>query len=161
MQRSELRERAEDLLHAYVGCIDDDRLEEWPDFFTERCLYKIVPWENHKLDMPIALIFCDSRGMLKDRVTAHREANMFAPHLYRHLVSAVRIVSEEDGAVAVRSNYAVFRTMLDPVEFGATSLYSTGEYRDKIVFENGEAKFKEKIVIADTSRVGSLLVTPI
>lgn len=161
MQRSEVREKVEDLLHAYVGAIDDDRLEEWPDFFTERCLYKIIPWENHSLGMPLALIFCDSRGMLKDRVTAHREANMFAPHLYRHLVSAIRIVGEKDGAYEVRSNYAVFRTMLDPVEFGATSIYSTGEYRDVVVFEDGTPKFRRKVVIADTSRVGSLLVTPI
>lgn len=161
MQRSEAREQAEELLHAYVACIDDDRLEEWPDFFTERCLYKIVPWENQALSMPIALMYCDSRGMLQDRVTAHRQANMFAPHLYRHLVSAIRVVGEQGGAWQVRANYAVFRTMIDPVEFGATAVYSTGEYRDEIVFENGVAKFREKVVIADTSRVGSLLVTPI
>lgn len=161
MQRSEVREKAEDLLHAYVAAIDDDRLEEWPDFFTERCLYKVVPYENHALSMPLALLFCDSRGMLKDRVTAHREANLFAPHLYRHLVSAIRVVGERDDGFEVRANYAVFRTMIDPVEYGSTSLYSTGEYRDLVVFENGEPKFREKIVIADTSRIGSLLVTPI
>ena len=156
-----LRSRAEDLLAAYVACIDDDRLEEWPDFFTEKCLYKIVPWENQKLQLPVALVYCDSRGMLKDRVTAHRQANLYAPHLYRHLVSSVRVVGEENGSVLVRSNYAVFRTMVDPVDFGATALYSTGEYRDKIVLVQDEAKFAEKVVIADTSRVGSLLVTPL
>jgi anthranilate 1,2-dioxygenase small subunit len=161
VRRDEVRDEAEDLLHAYVAAIDDDRLEDWPNFFTERCLYKVVPYENHALSMPLALMFCDSRGMLQDRVTAHREANLFAPHLYRHLVSAIRVVGERDGAWEVRANYAVFRTMVDPVEYGTTSIYSTGEYRDLVVFENGEAKFREKIVIADTSRVGSLLVTPI
>jgi anthranilate 1,2-dioxygenase small subunit len=161
VQRNEVREKAEDLLHAYVGAIDDDRLEDWPDFFTERCLYKVVTYENHALSMPLALMLCDSRGMLQDRVTAHREANLFAPHLYRHLVSAIRVVGERDGGFEIRANYAVFRTMIDPVEYGSTSLYSTGEYRDLVVFKNGEAKLREKIVIADTSRIGSLLVTPI
>lgn len=161
MAPREIRDAAEDLLHAYVASIDDDRLEDWPAFFTERCLYKIVPFENHALSMPLALIYCDSRGMLQDRVTAHREANMFAPHRYRHIVSGIRWIGERDGAHEVRSNYAVFRTKLDPVDYGTTELYSTGEYRDLVVFEGGQPRLREKIVIADTSRISSLLVTPI
>jgi anthranilate 1,2-dioxygenase small subunit len=34
MDRKDLRDAVEELLHAYVEAIDDDRLEEWPDFFT-------------------------------------------------------------------------------------------------------------------------------
>ena len=26
----------------YARCIDDDRLEEWPSFFVEDCLYKVT-----------------------------------------------------------------------------------------------------------------------
>jgi hypothetical protein len=36
-----------------------------------------------------------------------------------------------------------------------------GEYIDKIVFVGDVPKFKERVVIADTSRIQSLLVTPI
>lgn len=161
MQNRELRDAIEELLHAYVHCIDDDRLEEWPDFFTEACLYQIVPRENVDQRLPIALMYCDSRGMLQDRVVAHRKANLFAPHGYRHIVSAIRITDQEHGIIAVRTNYAVFRTAMDPVHYGTTEVYSVGEYRDKIVFVNGVAKFKEKIVLVDTSRIQSLLVTPL
>jgi hypothetical protein len=36
-----------------------------------------------------------------------------------------------------------------------------GEYRDKVVFVDGAARFQERIVIVDTSRIQSLLVTPL
>jgi anthranilate 1,2-dioxygenase small subunit len=31
------------LQERYVGTSDADRLEEWPDLFTEDCVYEIVP----------------------------------------------------------------------------------------------------------------------
>jgi anthranilate 1,2-dioxygenase small subunit len=161
MDRKDLRASVEELLHAYVESIDDDRLEEWPDFFTEDCLYRVVPRENYDQNLPIALIHCDSRGMLQDRVTAHRKANLYAPHLYRHVVSAVRVTTSEDGVIAARANYAVFRTSTDPMAFGTTEVYGVGEYRDRIAEIDGVLKFQEKIVILDTSRIQSLLVTPL
>ena len=161
MKTRELRDAGEDLLHAYVHCIDDDRLEEWPEFFTEHCLYKIVPRENADLQLPIALMLCDSRAMLRDRVVAHRHANLFAPHYYRHLVSAVRMTGQADGVIAVEANYVVFRTMADPIHYGETEVFSVGKYLDKIVFVDGQAQFQEKIVLVDTCRIQSLLVTPL
>src|SRR5215813_6402114 len=161
MENRELRYAVEELIHSYVQCIDDDRLEEWPNFFTEHCLYQIVPRENIDLELPIAVMYCDSRGMLQDRVVAHRKANLFAPHVYRHLVSAIRVTGQDKGVVTVRSNYAVFRTATDPIQYGTTEVYSVGEYRDKIIFIDGVAKFRERIVIVDTSRIQSLLVTPL
>ncbi|MGH7905649.1 MAG: aromatic-ring-hydroxylating dioxygenase subunit beta [Candidatus Binataceae bacterium] len=156
-----IRTEIEDLLHAYADCIDDDRLEEWPGFFTERCIYKVIPLENAALNMPIPLMYADSRAMLKDRVTAHRKANIFAPHVYRHLVSHPRITGEENGEFITRSNYAIFRTMLDAAEYGRSELFSVGVYHDRIVFDEDGAKFKERVVVVDTARIPTLLVTPL
>ncbi len=161
MNAIETRFAVEDLLYAYVDCLDHNRLEEWPDFFVEDCLYQIIPHENASQDLPISLIYCDSRGMLQDRVTAHRTANYYAPHLYRHIVSGVRILGEEDGVVSAQANYVVLQTHLDPIDYGSTEVYSAGEYRDKIIFKDGLAKLKEKIVVVDTSRISSLLATPL
>ncbi|MGE0821305.1 MAG: aromatic-ring-hydroxylating dioxygenase subunit beta [Candidatus Binatia bacterium] len=161
MVTAEIRWAVEDLLHAYVQCIDDDALENWPSFFAAQPLYKIVPRENADLHLPIAIMYCDSQGMLQDRVTAHRKANLYAAHFYRHLVSSLRILGNENGVITMRANYAVFRTSADAVHYGASELYSTGVYHDKIVFEHGAAKFAEKLVIADTCKVHSLLVTPL
>ena len=37
------------LQERYVSVIDADRLEEWPNFFTEDCVYEIIPKENADL----------------------------------------------------------------------------------------------------------------
>ena len=161
MEASELRAQIEELTDAYADCLDSDRLEEWPEFFTERCIYKVIPYENAALGMPVPLMYGDSRGMLRDRVVAHRNANFFAPHLYRHLVGRVRIIGRNDGEIATRANYAVFRTMLDPADYGRSELFSVGVYQDVIVFEGGKPRFKEKVVVVDTSQIPTLLVTPL
>jgi anthranilate 1,2-dioxygenase small subunit len=148
----------EELQSAYVATIDDDRLEAWPDFFVDDCVYKIMPRENADAGFPVAVMFCDSKGMMRDRIVALRKANIYAPHFYRHLISNLRIVGEEDdGVILTETNYVVFQTLLD----GVTNIYQAGKYQDKIVEQNGILKFKEKICIFDTYRIPTLLVTPI
>src|SRR5256712_12857622 len=57
----------------YARAIDDDRLEDWPGFFTEKCLYKITSADNHRSGLEVGLIYADSNGMLRDRVAALSE----------------------------------------------------------------------------------------
>ena len=69
-----------ELIAAYVDCIDEDRLEDWPDFFVEQCRYVITSRASHKAGLPHGVVYAASRGMLIDRVTALRQANIFEPH---------------------------------------------------------------------------------
>ena len=80
-----------DLNAAYADCIDDDRLEEWPDFFVENCRYLITDRNSHEAGLRHGIIYAASKGMLTDRVMAMRGANIFEPHRYRHLVGPARI----------------------------------------------------------------------
>lgn len=157
MSTMELRYEVEELLHAYVQCIDDNELEAWPDFFVDDCVYKIIPRENADQGLPVAVIYCDSKGMLHDRIVALRQANIYAPHFYRHLVSNTRILGEEDGEIRAQTNYLVLQTLLD----GETRIYNAGKYLDRIVRVDGQLKFKEKLCIFDTYRIQTLMVTPI
>lgn len=157
MDKQQLRYEVEELLHAYVQCIDDDDLESWPDFFTDKCDYKVIPRENVDQNLPVSVIFCDSKGMLRDRIVALRNANIYAAHFYRHLVSNTRILSEEDGVITAQSNYLVLQTLLD----GETKIYNAGKYVDQIVREEGRLKFKQKHCVFDTYRIQTLMVTPI
>jgi len=161
MDKFLLRQVIDELNAAYADCIDSDRLEEWPAFFTDPCLYRIVPRENSDASLPLALIYCDSRGMLEDRIVAHREANIYGPHAYRHLIGRACLLGNEDGLVMARTNYAVYRTWLDAANYGTSELYSVGHYRDRIRVEGDTAKLVERTVVADTSRVDSLLATPL
>jgi hypothetical protein len=71
---------------AYAATIDADRLEMWPDFFVEDCLYKITSAENQRRGYSAGIIYADSRAMLRDRVTALRTANIYERQSYRHII---------------------------------------------------------------------------
>ena len=161
MDARECRFVVEELQHAYVHCIDAGRLEEWPNFFTDPCRYEVTTRENIDQGLPIGVIVCDSRGMLRDRIIALREANIYGPHSYRHMVSALRVTSTNDNVITAETNYVAYRTMLDPLNYGSSELYSVGLYQDTVVIENGIARFREKKVLVDTARIQSLLVTPL
>ncbi len=151
------RLRIEALCTDYVHCIDDGRLEAWPDFFTEDGRYRVITRENHELELPAGLIYCDGKGMLRDRISALREANVFEPHVYRHMVSAVKPLESDGGAHCSAANFTVTRTMAD----GAMSLFACGRYLDRVVEQDGELKFAERLVILDSRRIDTLLVIPI
>lgn len=141
----------------YARAIDDDRLEDWPDFFTDPCLYSITSADNHRQGMPVGLIYADSKGMLKDRVAALREANIYERQSYRHVVGLPAILGERDGAVRAETPFLVVRIMRD----GTMALFATGRYMDALVEEAGALRFRERVVVCDSSRIDTLLAIPL
>lgn len=147
----------ENLYARYVHCIDEDRLEDWPGFFTETGRYQITTAENHERGHPIGIFFASSRGMLQDRVSALREANIYEPQRYRHSVSSILVTGQEAGMVRACANFQVIRSMHD----GAMELFATGRYLDRIAGRGAEMKFAERLVILDHKRIDTLLAIPI
>jgi 3-phenylpropionate/cinnamic acid dioxygenase small subunit len=141
----------------YARAIDDDRLEDWPTFFSEPCLYVVTSADNHRQGLPAGLMFADSTGMLHDRVTALREANIYERQTYRHLIGLPAILGERDGGVRVETPFLVVRIMRD----GRMDLFATGRYLDALVEEAGALRFRERIVVCDSSRVDTLLAIPL
>jgi anthranilate 1,2-dioxygenase small subunit len=154
---STLQFEIERLQARYVTCIDDDRLEEWPGFFTERCRYQIISSENYERKLPVGVFFADSRAMLSDRVAALRQANIYEAQRYRHLVCATLITSRSGEIITAQSNYQVVRVLQD----GSTMIFSIGRYLDRINLNRGQPLFEEKLVIFDNRRVDTLLALPI
>ena len=156
MRRWEL----EQLFTNYVHCLDADELERWPDFFTEDCFYRITSAENYDAGLPLGLIYATSRNMLKDRVSALREANVYEPQRYRHLVSSIRILGDaEEGSehVDLLANFLVVRTMQD----GEMTIFGAGRYVDRVRRNAGNWRFESKIVVLDSRQVDTLLAIPI
>ena len=149
--------RVERLLADYVGCIDDDALEAWPEFFTADCVYRILTRDAYRNKWPAGILHCEGRGMLADRIMSMRRANIFEPHWYRHLVSSTRLKGEESGGWRLHSNFALVRTM----QAGEQSLFLAGFYDDVVVEQAGKLLFREKTVVLDSNRVDTLLVIPV
>lgn len=152
-----LRRGIEDLLAAYVACIDEGRLEDWPDFFVEDCRYVITSRADHAAGLPHGVVYAASRGMLLDRITALRQANLFEPHHYRHIVGPIRVNGVAHGIAEVSANFFVARIMHD----GETSLFATGRYLDRIAVAEPPYRFIERLVILDSHKIDTLLVIPL
>jgi 3-phenylpropionate/cinnamic acid dioxygenase small subunit len=155
----ELQLTVENLLARYVHALDEDRLEDWPDFFVESGHYRITTAENHERGLPLPIIYADSRAMLRDRVSALRHANVYEAQRYRHTVSATLVERHGTSTVRAVSNFQVLRVM----QTGETVLYASGRYLDRILLngDGGKAQFEEKIVVCDSRRFDTLLAIPL
>jgi anthranilate 1,2-dioxygenase small subunit len=141
----------------YCAALDNDRLEEWATLFTEDCLYEIVPKENADLGLPIGLIHCNNQRMLRDRVVSLRHASIYEDHSCRHMTGGLVLAPQADGSVHAESNYVVVQTRTN----GESFVYQAGRYLDRIVRTPQGWRYAERRVIYDTSRVITLLATPI
>ena len=185
MELGEISRRLEleDLYTDYAACLDSDALERWPEFFTDDCRYRITSAENYEAGLPLGLIYATSKDMLKDRVSALRDANIYEPQRYRHLVSGVRplpnppplrplptppplageerVRADDEGAPPdafdAVANFLVVRTMQD----GAMTLFAAGRYLDRVVRSDAGWKFACKTVVLDSRRIDTLLAIPL
>jgi 3-phenylpropionate/cinnamic acid dioxygenase small subunit len=150
-----LREKLEDLHARYAHALDEDRLEDWPNFFTEHGVYRIATAENEARGLPAPVLFAQGRAMLRDRVASLRHANIYEPQRYRHMVSALLVGEQAADTVRVKSNFTVMRIM----ENGETTVFATGIYRDRISV--AAMQYEERVVICDSRRFDTLLAIPL
>ena len=145
------------LEYRYARVLDEDNLEEWPDLFTERGVYKVIPRENWSREPKLAVLFCDSRAMMTDRIKSLRTANVYNLHYPRHVVTNVEVLAARGDEYDIAAAYTVYQTDLE----GQTRLFSVGQYLDTITFAEGAPRFREKIAICDTFNIPNLLAIPI
>lgn len=157
MDERELYFRIDRLFADYCAALDEGGLEAWPELFTEDGLYRMIARENYAHGFPVALLYFDNRAMMRDRVYSLRHANIFQAHRYRHAQSAVRVTSRGNEGVRVSSSYIVLQTLID----GVTNVYQAGSYYDLLVDTPDGLRFKERVCVYDTSRVQTLLATPV
>jgi anthranilate 1,2-dioxygenase small subunit len=149
--------RLERLYAEYCACLDEGRLEDWPELFLDDGIYAMISRENFAQGYQIPLMLLDSKGMMRDRVYSLRHANIFQPHRYRHAISSVRITARRDAFLEVSSSYIVVQTFNE----GFTEIYQAGSYYDEVVETAEGLRFKQRRVVYDTARVKTLLATPI
>ena len=140
----------------YASCIDADGLEDWPSFFTENCLYRVTTAQNMRDGLEASIVFANSRGMLIDRVSALRQANIYERQTYRHILGMARVIGLEGADIRSETPFMIARIMRD----GTTSLFATGLYRD-VWRREPELKLAERVVICDSSRIDTLLALPL
>jgi 3-phenylpropionate/cinnamic acid dioxygenase small subunit len=142
----------------YAGCIDADRLEEWPGLFLEQGRYRITTADNQRHGYASGIIYADSRAMLNDRVAGLREANIYERQSYRHIVGMPALRPADAGEIAAETPFLVVRTMRD----GRMDLFAAGVYLDRVREDgDGRLRFAERVVVCDSSRFDTLVAIPL
>lgn len=154
---AELRLRLADLYAGYDAALDEGAYERWPEFFTETCLYRITSRENHEAGLPVAMVYCESRAMLADRVTALRDTTLYAPRLLRRVMGMPVLVAVAADGIRLQQSFALFETLLNE----PSRVFLCGRCYDRVVEAGGTLKFAERVCVSDATLVPVSLVFPI
>lgn len=141
----------------YAGAVDSGNWDRWPEFFTEQCVYRLQPRENHERGFPLATLAFTSKGMLKDRVYGIKETLFHDPYYQRHIVGTPVVRSAEGGQFRCEANYAVFRTKLSD----ASTVFNVGRYLDTVVRTPEGFKFASRECIYDSEMIPNSIIYPI
>ncbi|MBT9595510.1 MAG: aromatic-ring-hydroxylating dioxygenase subunit beta [Vitreoscilla sp.] len=141
----------------YASAVDSGHWSLWPEFFTDDCIYRLQPRENHERGFPLATLSFTSKGMLKDRVYGITETLFHDPYYQRHVVGSPVIRSVAQGVIRSEANYAVFRTKLSD----ASTVFNVGRYLDTIVKTPAGLKFASRECIYDTEMIPNSIIYPI
>lgn len=141
--------------YAAAVCAGDWDL--WPGFFTDDCVYRLQPRENHERGFPLATLFFESKGMLKDRAYGIRETLFHDPY-YQRLVIGIPLVHKADAdGIDCEANYAVFRTKLSK----ESTVFNVGRSIDRVVRTGEGLKFASRLVVYDSEMIPNALIYPI
>ena len=144
-------------LHArYAHALDADRLEEWPQFFTENGTYRVTTAENEERGLPLPVLYAEGRPMLRDRVASLRHANIYEPQRYRHVVSSVVVERTGEHTASSLACFLVIRIMQN----GNSLLFASGRYVDRIAL-SPQPRYEERVVVCDSRRFDTLLAIPL
>jgi salicylate 5-hydroxylase small subunit len=153
----ELRLNLSDLYASYCACLDAGRFDDWPEFFTDDCRYRVVARENHERNLPLGTMDLQSRGALLDRVYAVQSTLFHAPYYQRHIVGPARILGREGDIIVAEANYLVIRTKRDQ----PSEVFNAGRYLDRIVTVQRGLRFAEKICIFDSELIPNSIIYPL
>jgi len=160
LSREDVRAVYEDVrafYDAYFESLDEDRLEEWADFFVEDCRYRIIPRENYEAGQKACIMQGDSKGMLTDRVRAIRSTQVYAPRYCRRFYSGLRLVGRSGRQLQVRQNLLVVHTLVSQ----PSKILACGAAHDRLtVTDSGHLKLAERTIVLDTEMIDNTIIYP-
>jgi salicylate 5-hydroxylase small subunit len=141
----------------YASAVDSGHWDLWPEFFTDDCVYRLQPRENHERGFPLATLSFTSKGMLKDRAYGIQETLFHDPYYQRHVVGTPVVRSAQDGLIRSEAHYAVFRTKLSEL----STVFNVGRYIDVVVRTPAGLKFASRECIYDSEMIPNSIIYPI
>jgi len=141
----------------YGKLLDENRLEEWIELFTEDARYTVIAREAHERGLPMGVMSCEGRNMFIDRVVATRRTLIFAPRYMRHIISRAVLGSLDQNILRAEASYVVFQTQVEK----PTEIFQCGRYADEFVVQGKELRLRQRLCIYDSTIIPNALIFPI
>jgi 3-phenylpropionate/cinnamic acid dioxygenase small subunit len=160
---SDLRHQIEDFFYREAELLDERRLREWLELFTDDVHYW-MPVRYNPLERPKELeeelskrdesyYFNDTRESLRIRIERLYSKTAWAempPSRTRHLISNIRIKKDDGVEIEVDSNFIVYRTRMERDED-----FFVGTRKDVLRRLNGELKIARRTILLDQAVLGA------
>lgn len=141
------REEVTELLYEEAELLDEWRLDEWLQLYTDDARYVIPCNDDPDGDPSRSLVLVDdNRLRMEARVDRlnNRRAHREYPHSnLRHLVTNIRLGAREGDELEVRASFAVWRFRND------TERHYVGRYLYRLVCADGGLRIRSKRVVLD------------
>ncbi|WP_425502512.1 aromatic-ring-hydroxylating dioxygenase subunit beta [Parapusillimonas granuli] len=137
--------------------LDQDLVEEFPAYFLDDCIYQVVSRENYTEKLPQAAIYCDGVAMVRDRVIALRETQVYVPRVWRHFISGVRVTAIEGDEIHARANFLITEATSD----NDPTVFLVGTYLDIVVRDGDSFRFKQRLAVFDNHHISRSLIAPV
>jgi 3-phenylpropionate/cinnamic acid dioxygenase small subunit len=154
---TELRLDVQEFYFRYAECLDGGRLQQWPEFFLDACVYRITTRHSLHLGPGEDFMSIKSKTSMRDRIVAIGQSEDYEPHVQRHIISNFRIQAAAEDDLRVQANFQVLRTFHER----PTELFVSGSYQDHIAVSEGRMNFREKICVFDSEVLPESLIYPI
>jgi 3-phenylpropionate/cinnamic acid dioxygenase small subunit len=142
----------------YAAIVDRGDLQEWPNLFAENAIYRIISRENFDAGLPVGLVYCDSQGMLEDRVNAILKTMVYSPRAILHFITNVELLGiAQDATISAQANFLLVENLVDR----NARLLMAGQYSDKLVRRQGQLLIKERHCIYDSTTIQTSVVYPV
>jgi 3-phenylpropionate/cinnamic acid dioxygenase small subunit len=154
---AELRLDVQEFYSRYAECLDNGRLQQWPEFFLDSCTYCITTRHNLRLGPEEHLVSLSTRTTLRDRIVAIGQSEDYEPHAQRHLITNFRVQAASGEELRVLANFQILRTFPEK----RTEHFVSGLYDDRVAIAGSRLNFREKLCVLDSDVPPESLLYPI
>ena len=153
----EARLDIEEFNYAYADTLDRFDVDGWVEYFTEDALYHVIARDNEESGLPLGLIYCEGKAMMKDRAYALLNTEMFAPR-YLHLsITNTRALKIEGDLIHAVANYTLIETLVEE----PSRVQQVGKYRDVFKRSSNGLLLQERKCVFDSVMIDNCLVFPV
>ena len=153
----EARWEVEEFHYEYAAGLERGEIAEWPDYFTDDAFYRVIARDNEESGLPLGLIYCEGKGMLRDRSYALIHTEMYAPRYIQLRISNVRVLAIDEPLITAEASYMLLETLVEE----PSRIQQVGKYYDVFERANGRLLIKDRKCVYDTVLIDNCLVFPV